>query len=161
MEPNSRYTFNKRAFFTPEDKRDIGSGLELWRGIFQSVRPAIGRLVVNVDLTTGVMYKGGPLIALCINFFGRPPNTPPTMLSPANGFPDMQRINLQKFLTGVRVQVETTGSRPRVIRALSLVGANAFSFSTRAGVQMTVAQYFASIGKPLRYPGVICVQVCT
>lgn len=43
---------NSRSVFTPVGKRPVPSGggvYELWRGFFQSVRPSINRLIVNVD----------------------------------------------------------------------------------------------------------------
>jgi eukaryotic translation initiation factor 2C len=162
MEPNQTYPFNKRSFFTPQDKRNIGGGMEVWRGIFQSIRPTIGRLVVNVDLATGVMYKEGPLIPLCIEFLNRPPNTHPAqLLSPGNNpnFTERDRIRLSKFLSGLRVLVSTTGTKPRVIRGLSTVGANAHQFESHAGTTTNVAQYFQSLGRPLQFPTVICVQI--
>ncbi|KAF8891134.1 Piwi domain-containing protein [Gymnopilus junonius] len=162
MEPNLNFPFNKRSFYTPQDTRGLGGGMVAWRGIFQSVRPTIGRLVVNVDLATAVMYKDGPLIPLCIEFMNRPPNTNPAqLLSPGNNvnFSERDRIRLQKFLAGLRIQVTTTGAKPRVIRGLSTVGANAHTFDLHGGGTMTVSQYFGSIGHPLTFPTVICVQV--
>jgi len=164
MEPNQTYPFNRRSFYTPQDKQSIGGGMEVWRGIFQSVRPTIGRLVVNVDLATGVMYKEGPLIPLCIEFLNRPPNTNPSqLLSPGNNlnFTERDRIRLSKFLSGLRIQVSTTGTKPRVIRGLSTVGANAYQFESQTGTTVSVAQYFQSLGRPLRFPTVICVQIGT
>lgn len=32
-----KYPFNIRSFFTPTEKKDIGLGIELWRGYFQCV----------------------------------------------------------------------------------------------------------------------------
>lgn len=156
MEPNLNHPFNRRSFYTADGRRNIGGGMELWRGIFQSIRPVIGRLVVNVDLATGVMYKEGPLLDLCLEFFNR---QNPLSLSPADGFPDRERRRLQTFLTGLRVQVTTTGSKPRVIRGLSNVGASNYQFETHTGNTVTVAQYFQSLGRPLRFPRVICVQI--
>ncbi|KAF8162674.1 argonaute-like protein [Crassisporium funariophilum] len=161
MKPNLDYPFNKRSFYTPQERRDIGGGIELWRGIFQSVRPTLGRLIVNVDLATGMMYKEGPLINLCISFAGRPPNTNPNLFSPTGGLPEYQRIKLQKFLVGLRVLVSTTGAKPRVIRGLSKEGASQLHFTDHEGKRMSVAQYFQGLGRPLQYPSVICVQIGT
>lgn len=36
---------------------DLGQGLEALRGYFSSVRPAIGRLLVNINVTSGAFYK--------------------------------------------------------------------------------------------------------
>lgn len=161
MEPNQTYPFNKRSFYIPDGKKDIGGGIELWRGIFQSVRPTIGRLIVNIDLSTGMMYKEGNLLDLCMDFFGHGQNVSPNeMLTPGRRFRDIERIRLQKFLSGLHVRAASTGDRNRVVRGLSRVGANQLTFETRPGEQMTVAHYFQSLGITLRFPSVICVLVC-
>lgn len=159
MEPNQIHPFNKRSFYIPDGRKDIGGGIELWRGIFQSVRPTVDRLIVNIDLSTGMMYKEGPLLNLCIDYFGHPPSTSPTALLTPGRIRDIERVRLQKFLSGVRVKVSSTGERERVIRGLSKEGADRLTFTTQAGVQMTVAQYFQSLGIPLQYPNVICALV--
>jgi len=159
MEPNQIHPFNKRSFYIPDGRKDIGGGIELWRGIFQSVRPTVDRLIVNIDLSTGMMYKEGRLLNLCIDFFGRPSNTSPNVILEETRIKDIERIKLQKFLSGVRVRVSTTGDKERVVRGLSKQGANTLTFETQAGVQTTVAQYFQSLGMPLQYPSVICALV--
>lgn len=159
MEPNQIHPFNKRSFYIPDGRKDIGGGIELWRGIFQSVRPTVGRLIVNIDLSTGMFYKEGPLLNLCIDYFGHPPNTSPNAILTGTGIKDIERHRLQKFLSGVRVRVFSTGDRERVIRGLSKEGADRLTFRTQAGVQMTVAQYFQSLGMPVQYPAVLCALV--
>ena len=159
MEPNQIHPFNRRSFYIPDGRKDIGGGIELWRGIFQSVRPTVDRLIVNIDLSTGMMYKEGPLLNLCIDFFGLKSNTSPNEKLSGTTIKDIQRVRLQKFLSGVRVKVPSTGDRERVVRGLSKEGANRLTFRTQAGVDMTVAQYFQSLGVLLKYPGVICALV--
>ncbi|KAI6105779.1 argonaute-like protein [Pisolithus sp. B1] len=162
MEPTMKYPFNVRSFFTDRETKDIGSGIVLWRGYFQSVRPAIGRLLVNVDISTGTMYKAGPLVDLCLDFLGRPGQ--PQILSPQRGMPDRERIRLQRFVAGIRITTTYTGERvrktPRVVKKLSSAGANNLSFTMRDGTTMTVAQYFRNLlNRPLRFPDNICVEV--
>ena len=159
MEPNQIHPFNKRSFYIPDGRKDIGRGIELWRGFFQSVRPTVDRLIVNIDLSTGMMYKEGPLLNLCIDYFGRPRNTSPNAILSGTNIRDIERHRLQKFLSGVRVKVSTTGDKERTIRGLSREGADRLTFETQAGVQMTVAQYFQSLGRPVQYPAVICALV--
>lgn len=107
------------------------------------------------------MYKPGSLTELCLDFFGGPRN--PNRLAPASGFPDRERLRLQRFLSGVRIITRHT-ARPhaRVIKKLTSAGANALSFTMQGGGgTMTVADYFhhhANI--TLAHPGVICVEVC-
>jgi eukaryotic translation initiation factor 2C len=166
MEPTLKYPFNVRSFFTDRETKDIGSGLELWRGYFQSVRPGIGKMLVNVDISTGTMYKPGPLLGLCLDFLGRGMNNP-NILAPKKGLPDRERIRLQRFISGVRVLTthasETgPGNRtPRVIKKLSSAGASDLTFTMREGGTLTVAEYFRSAqnNRPLKFPDVLCVEV--
>ncbi|KAN0097521.1 Piwi domain containing protein [Tylopilus felleus] len=162
MEPVMKYPFNVRSFFTDRETKDIGGGLVLWRGYFQSVRPAIGRLLVNVDISTGTMYKPGPLLDLCLDFLGRPGQH--NILSPRRNMPDRERIRLQRFVTGIRIMTAYSGERvrktPRVVKKLSSAGASDLSFTMRDGTTMTVAQYFQRLlNRPLRFPDNICVEV--
>lgn len=163
MAPNLRYPFNVRSFFTDNETRDIGGGIELWRGYFQSVRPAIGRMLINVDISTGAMYKPGSLIDLALAVLGKPGN--PSALAPRQGLPDRERVRLQRFISGLKITTShgpRNGQRPRprVIKRLSKDGARDLTFDLN-GQQTTVAEYFRSIlPRPLRYPDVICIEVC-
>ncbi|KAJ7590925.1 argonaute-like protein [Mycena floridula] len=164
MEPSMKYPFNVRSFFTSRETKDIGSGLELWRGYFQSVRPGIGRMLINVDISTGCMYKAGPLLKLCLEFIGK---SDPNALAPARGLPDRERLRLQRFISGIRILTTSHGPNgdvqtPRVIKKLSSAGANKLTFTIREGGSMTVAQYFQkTTNKALQFPDVICVEVGT
>jgi len=165
MGPNLRYPFNVRSFFTDRETRDIGSGIVLWRGYFQSVRPAIGRMLINVDISTGAMYMPGPLIGLALAHLNL---NRPDMLAPRRGLPDRERVRLQRFITGVKITTSHAqrepgrqGPRPRVVKKLSKEGANDLRFELDNGQQTTVAEYFQGVlGKPLRHPEVLCVEVC-
>lgn len=167
MDPNEKFPFNVRSFFTDREIKNIGGGIVLWRGYFQSVRPAIGRMVINIDISTGMMYKPGPLIDMALEFFNRNRNEP-NILSPAGGLPDRERLRLQRFLVGVRVLTpHTDATRPpiaRVIKKLSSAGADQLSFTMRgpSGATMTVANYFRTqANRPLRFPKLLCVEVCS
>ncbi|THV08479.1 argonaute-like protein [Dendrothele bispora CBS 962.96] len=159
MAPTMIYPFNVRSFFTSRERKDIGGGLELWRGYFQSVRPAIGRMLINIDISTGTMYKAGPLLDICLEYIKKPDAT---YLSPRRGFPDRERLRLQRFISGIRIYTPNPEGRKiaRVIKKLSSHGSSDLTFSLRDGGTMTVAQYFKQTqNKPLRFPDVICVEV--
>ncbi|PPQ95875.1 hypothetical protein CVT26_015567 [Gymnopilus dilepis] len=160
MQPNLKYPFNTRSFFTPTNKKHIGSGIELWRGYFQSLRPGQNKLYVNVDISTGMFYKDGPLLQVCLEYLGRP-NQSPDLLSPRKGFPDRERVRLQRFVSGMRV-ITVHGGKERgyVIKRLTPEGASTRMFKDREGKTTSVAQYFQTVlGKRLQHPDVICVEV--
>jgi eukaryotic translation initiation factor 2C len=158
MGPSQEYPTKGRSFFTPGETRNIGGGLILWRGYFQSIRPAIGRMLINVDISTGVMYQAGPLIDLCLAFVGR--NNPALL---TRQMPDRERVALGRFITGIRVQTQDSASnavRARVVRRLTKEGANESSFTMRSGRILTVAQYYQETrGRPLQFPALLCVEV--
>ncbi|KAJ7232048.1 Piwi domain-containing protein [Mycena haematopus] len=157
MDPAQRFPIKGRSFFTPSETMDIGGGLVIWRGYFQSIRPALGTMSINVDISSGVMYRPGPLIDLCLAFIGR---NNPALLS--RQMPERERIALGRFITGVRVQTQDSGGavRARVVRKLTKAGASQSTFSMRSGRSLTVAQYYQETrGKPLRFPDLLCVEV--
>ena len=167
MAPNLRYPFNVRSFFTDSETWNIGGGIELWRGYFQSLRPAIGRMLINVDISTGAMFMPGPLMGLALAHLNLAPNRPDA-LAPRRGLPDTERVRLQRFITGLKITTShgqrepgRQGPRPRVVKKLSKEGATDLRFELDNGQQTTVADYFRGVlGGPLRHPEVICVEVC-
>ncbi|KAF8335043.1 argonaute-like protein [Cantharellus anzutake] len=160
MEPTIKYPFNVRSFFTNAEKKVIGGGLEVWRGYFQSARPALGRMLINIDISTAVMFRPGPLINVCLDFFGG--NQDPRRLSFKFGLPDRERLRLQRFLAGVRVLTDPTGKgnpQPRVIRKLSDRSATDTRFSLREGGNITVANYFKqTYNITLKHPDAFCIE---
>jgi eukaryotic translation initiation factor 2C len=161
MEPTLKYPFNIRSFFTDKEVKDIGSGIVLWRGYFQSVRPAIGKMLINVDISTGTMYKSGDLIPVCCEYARVNVKDLPQFV--AN---DRDRLKLQRFISGIRIRTKHTEQAgkdprpPRVVKKMTHVGANKLTFTMREGGQMTVAEYFRRTqNKPLRFPELPCVEV--
>ncbi|KAK0435063.1 hypothetical protein EV421DRAFT_1262544 [Armillaria borealis] len=60
MVPSLNHPFRVRSFYSDKIKAPLANtGLEAWQGYFQSVRPALNRLLVNIDISTGVMFKPG------------------------------------------------------------------------------------------------------
>ncbi|KAH8105885.1 argonaute-like protein [Cristinia sonorae] len=164
MEPTLKYPFNVRSFFTDQETKDIGMGMVLWRGYFQSVRPSPGRMLVNIDISTGTMYKPGPLIPLCLEYLGV---RNVQALAPPQGLDQRERVRLQRFISGARVLVNNPGQAPnqrrrppRVIKKISDRGASTLTFNLHDGGQSTVAQYFQrTYNRALQYPTVFCVEV--
>ncbi|EEB99764.1 hypothetical protein MPER_00476, partial [Moniliophthora perniciosa FA553] len=55
MEPTLNRPFNVRSFFTDRELRS----------------KKMGEMLINIDISTGLMYKRGPLIQLCMEFIKR------------------------------------------------------------------------------------------
>ena len=138
--------------------------MELWRGYFQSIRPAQAKMYLNVDISTGIMFKQGPLIQLCLEYLN---DREPKRLSPQKrpndgGLNDRDRISLQRFIANLRVVTSHGGrTQTRAIRKLTPQGANAVMFTMRdGGPSISVADYFRKeLNKPLKFPELICIEV--
>ena len=57
--PSMLLTTVGRSFFTRNDSKLLGNGAECWMGFHQSVRPAKGKLLVNVDVSATAFYEPG------------------------------------------------------------------------------------------------------
>ena len=145
---------------------DIGSGLVLWRGYFQSIRPAIRRMLINVDISTAAMYREGPLLNTCLAFLGM---RQPQDLTPGQRFGERERTRLSRFISNVRVDVQPlkpaqpqTGRgnrRPRVVRGITRGTADSTSFD-RNGQQITIRQYYQQVyNYQIKFPKIVCVEV--
>lgn len=119
-------------------------------------------LTESVNLCT--RYKPGPLISLCLEYVKKVGI--PHALAPKRGFPERERLRLQRFISGIRVHTVQTsdtgrGARmPRVVKKISAKGAADLEFRMREGGTMTVAAYFKGVmNKPLQFPDLPCVEV--
>ncbi|EME45593.1 hypothetical protein DOTSEDRAFT_71332 [Dothistroma septosporum NZE10] len=54
------------------ERYDLGGGLEALRGYYTSVRPAVNRLLVNLNVTAGAFFKPLQIIDLLREFRGNP-----------------------------------------------------------------------------------------
>ncbi len=160
-----KYPSKARSFLTSRETSAIGGGIVLWRGYFQSLRPVVGRMLLNVDICTAAMYKPGRAIDIALELLGMTEKRP-LVLSPKHGFPEHELVKLQRFLSGLRIHVDipgrpTTGRRsPRVIKRLTKAGANQLSFTMRDGRTVTVAQYFEKTHNyRLQFPDIVCIEV--
>ncbi|KAI0250549.1 Piwi domain-containing protein [Lactifluus subvellereus] len=107
------------------------------------------------------MYKPGPLIDLALAVLHISGN--PNALAPLHGFPDRERIRLQRFISGIKITTlhGQQAPRPRVIKRLSREGASDLIFGL-GNEQTTVADYFHGVlNRPLQFPDVVCVELST
>jgi eukaryotic translation initiation factor 2C len=161
MAPSLKYPSNARSFFTDRETLSIGGGIVLWRGYFQSVRPSINKLLINIDISTGAMYEPGEFISLALNFLGK--SRQPKALDPSYGFPSRERVHLQQFVAGMKVTTPYRAHDPdrhRVLRGVTLESARNRTFVIDSGETMTIMEYFQNqMNIPLQYPDLICIEV--
>ncbi|KAG9011981.1 hypothetical protein FRB90_006887 [Tulasnella sp. 427] len=126
--------FNRNSFFIPE--AEVGrfkdrkyDGLELVRGFFQSIRPVMGRMIVNVDVSTGVVIKGGPLIQIALGFLRQ------TNVQALSNLIPKDKTALERFLRGFKfVTNDSPDARPgRVLPTPELHYANNSSVKPQGG----------------------------
>lgn len=145
-----------RSCYTRANAEPIAGGLEVWKGFFSSLRPAAGRLLLNVDTTATAFYSPGPLLNLvgdiCADRDGK---LAPTM-DPRN------RQNVERAIRNLKVEVS---HRPGIKRKFKVMGlhsksADEISFSDESGKSWTVTSYFADkYNVKLRFPRFPCVVV--
>ncbi|KAF9036856.1 Piwi domain-containing protein [Panaeolus papilionaceus] len=157
--PNMTYTNNGRAYFPGSAvKKEIGGGLELRRGIFQSVRPSsLQSLVLQIDSCTAALYMQGALISVCMNFLGG--NTRDVkILDLAEGTSNFQR--LERFLKKVKVTYTAPDRSPKKTKIVHGLVARAGHFTfMKDDREYTVDQHYRSAyGSPVRYPNIIGVR---
>ncbi|KAK7459551.1 hypothetical protein VKT23_009534 [Stygiomarasmius scandens] len=152
----NNHPFNARSIFPLDgENKDVGHGLELIRGHFLSFRPAIQKLLLNIDISTAVFIKPGPLIDVALSHFNEP-GAGLSILSPQEEFDGRRKVSLQRFLSNVRVQVAPS-NRIVTINRLTDLGANEYRF-VRNGVEISVAEYFRDQHhQSLQYPELICI----
>ena len=119
----------------PQDTQSLGdySPFLLHRGFFQSIRPIAGHLMMNVDITTGVMFRGGPLIDICMKLLS------------INNVRDLQgqqrRDILRRYLNGLTFKMikPLRGSREKVYKITGISASAAdIKFSNQEGEEITV-----------------------
>ena len=118
-----------------EHTRPVGdrSPFLLHRGFFQSVRPTVGQLMMNIDVTTGVMFKDGPLIDICMAILGI------SNVRELQG--EQKRGILRRFLKGLTFKMirPLAGGREKVYKITDISApASEIRFMNQEGEEITV-----------------------
>ncbi|KIY63938.1 Piwi-domain-containing protein [Cylindrobasidium torrendii FP15055 ss-10] len=143
QENDQTHPHRGRIFFLSNQVKEIRgrsgpSGLELWKGFFQSVKPTISGMVINVDISMAAMYA--PLNAVdSVTGFFKCRASDLEFNSEKN--PMFQKI--KSYLFGVKIIVPNSpNQRPRSIKDLVIHGAN-YEFEHN-GQRHTVQSFFSA-----------------
>ncbi|KMT01790.1 hypothetical protein BVRB_9g210720 [Beta vulgaris subsp. vulgaris] len=147
------YTPISRSLFSYDlGYGDLEEGLEFWKGFYQSLRPTMMGLSLNIDTSARAFFKPSTVIGFLSENCG-------IRLSeePLN---DDDRRKVKKVLKGVTVEVthRMVAHRRYKVVGLSSESSNALKFS-RCDKEQTVAEYFGQKYRKLQYPSLPCLEV--
>ncbi|KAJ7184235.1 Piwi domain-containing protein [Mycena filopes] len=157
--PRTQYPslYGRNTVFTSNDDRDRMSiaPLELWMGIFQSVRPTLRSIAINVDVQAGVVVPQESLPSFCERYL---------KVGHLTHLNNDQFQSLRMFLRGIKITVHTPGRPERVVRIKDIVrdvGTREFEMNL-PGDQvrtLTVATYFHEVYNHTIIPFTLGVKV--
>ncbi|TVU45671.1 hypothetical protein EJB05_05172, partial [Eragrostis curvula] len=152
--PSARYVSISRSFFSQAFGHGgaIGSGVECWRGYYQSLRPTQMGLSLNIDISATAFYKAQPIIEFALEYL--------SLRDTTRRLSDLDRIKLKKALKGVKVVA--THRRDKSIRyritGITSAPLNDLTFD-QDGRRVSVVQYFKQqYNYPLKYTHWPCLQ---
>ncbi|KAI4998638.1 hypothetical protein ZWY2020_053980 [Hordeum vulgare] len=136
--PTAKFTPISRSFFSKSfgHDGDIGSGVECWRGYYQSLRPTQMGLSLNIDISATAFYKAQPVMNFALEYLNIRGDAPRRLF-------DQDRLKLKKALKGVRV---VATHRPDIsirykITGITSAPLNELTFDLD-GTRVSVVQYF-------------------
>lgn len=158
--PSAHLAVVGRSLFKPPNGGavSLGGGLELWHGFQTSLRPGQWKPFVNVNTMVTAFFEPGPLLNLMGKILGdRRGNS--LDFSSVRSLDKSQIVKLNKKLKKLKVHVTHLPYRRKVtIEKVTLASACELQFGEPP---RSVAQYFATTYKPLKYPNLPCVEVGT
>jgi eukaryotic translation initiation factor 2C len=129
-----------RSFYTGDDPKVIDGGCEVWIGYQQSIRPAQGRLLLNVDIAATAFISQQPLMDV-INTCLRKPIEEMAKRRENLRRDDIAKIN--KKIKNLRVVVNHSNSnRGYPVNELSKETAHTKKFQMEDGRSISVFDYF-------------------
>ncbi|KAI5827947.1 Piwi-domain-containing protein [Schizophyllum commune Tattone D] len=152
---------NNKAYFTETGKEAIGNGIELRRGYFQSVRPTIGRLLINIDTTIAPFFEERPLMDLMLSILDSK-NVRTLELQRNN--PNF--IKLERAVKKLKIHVKFNNARQgappptKVIRGLEPYAGQYRFYNDQLGQETTIqAHYQHAYNHPIAYPKIVGVRL--
>eukprot|EP00253_Pinus_taeda_P007968 PITA_07968 len=112
--PTHRYSPVGRSFYSPDlgTRKQLGEGLESWRGFYQSIRPTQMGLSLNIDMSSTAFIEPLPVIDFVAQLLNRDMVSRPLS--------DADRIKIKKALRGVKVEVTHRANMRRKYRISGL-----------------------------------------
>ncbi|KAL6245196.1 Protein argonaute [Rhinocladiella similis] len=177
--PNSspQFLHVRRSLFKRQGQRaDLGGSVEVWRGVYQSMRLAEGqKLIINLDVANTCFWKPGSLLATIITRWGmQNPSIVAAKLAPrGNGTPEESHdhTTVRKGIKGVIVVAQYKGNpfpnKEWKIHTLSMNNSHQEKLEWKdpvtkqpTGEKLSVAQYFnRKYNVALQFPNLPLVEM--
>lgn len=154
--PSTRLSVVGRSLYRPpRDNASLGGGLELWHGFQTSLKPGQWKPFVNVNTMVTAFFEPGPLVALMGKILGD--RRGDLNMGQVTRLDNVQIMKLNKKLKKLKVQAtHLPYPRKYVIEKVTAGSANDLTFGTPP---QSVAAYFKSTYRELRYPNLPCIEV--
>ncbi|GBB99127.1 hypothetical protein RclHR1_03420010 [Rhizophagus clarus] len=154
---STEYPTIHRSFYNPQTAKPLSGGLEAWRGYYQSARPTMKGMMINIDLSITAFYESGPLVQLIIKLLGfRTPN------DLRRGFSINDYHKVEKYIKNLKIRENHRNQNRRKfkINGLTPEPASRTMFDMGDGSQIDVKTYFQNTyNRPLEFPSLPCVVV--
>ncbi|KAF9113516.1 Eukaryotic translation initiation factor 2C [Mortierella sp. AM989] len=153
-EPAMLYSTVGRSFFTPDGAKPLSGGVEVWNGFYQSARPTMNRMMINLDVASTAYYQSGPLVELAVKILGKRHAD-----EIRRGLQDRDRQKLDKAIRGLQIKVTHRGEvrRKFKISKLTLTPAHRTTFMKGTELVDVAAYFYQTYGRRLTYPDLPCV----
>ncbi len=151
-----------RSLYSGRSVEPISGGVEVWKGIFASLRPSPDRLLLNVDTSATAFHSPGPVVDIVRQMLGIRSNENIGKLN------EGEIARAERLLRNVRVEVTHRG--PTFKRKYKVLGLTSspcaetfFDITEEASGKVSkssVASYFSEKYKiNMREPGLPCLVV--
>jgi hypothetical protein len=97
----SKYVMANGSAYWPQGSSSLGSGVEIWKGCFQSARVVQGGLFINADVSSCAFVQGSDVIAFATAILPRADLN--------RGLSDGDRGMLERRLKGLQLQANHRG----------------------------------------------------
>ncbi|CAL9759948.1 unnamed protein product [Musa acuminata subsp. burmannicoides] len=155
--PTARYVPVGRSFYSPDigTRKQLGEGLESWRGFYQSIRPTQMGLSLNIDISSTAFIEPLPVIDFVAQLLNRDVQSRPLS--------DADRVKIKKALRGVKVEVTHRGNMRRKYRISGLTSQATRELTFHVderGTMKSVVRYFQeTYGFAIQHLSLPCLQV--
>ncbi|KAI8075971.1 ribonuclease H-like domain-containing protein [Halteromyces radiatus] len=147
--PYIYYTTMGRSFYTPQGKRPLPNGAEVWQGFNQYARPTQGKMMVNIGVSSIAFYQPGPLHEMLPKLLGRH-----SLGELRRGIPDREQSQDRCCPSCAEKRLKYK------INKLTPTSAENTVFKDDTGNEVTVAQHFQNTyNRRLAFPFLPCVVV--